>query len=100
MLGTFFVFTTPQYLYYIVPLAVLLASLVTVAILTKNSELVVMKGVRHQPVPLRGADGGGGRCGGDASSSPWNRPSSVPPIAVRGPFVTSSTAGRPKRSTC
>jgi len=43
MLGTFFVFTTPQYLYWIVPLAVLLASLVTVAILTKNSELVVMK---------------------------------------------------------
>jgi LPS export ABC transporter permease LptG/LPS export ABC transporter permease LptF len=43
MLGTFFVFTTPQYLYYIVPLAVLLGSLVTVAILTKNSELVVMK---------------------------------------------------------
>ena len=43
MLGTFFVFTTPQYLYYIVPLSVLLASLVTVAILTKNSELVVMK---------------------------------------------------------
>jgi lipopolysaccharide export system permease protein len=43
MLGMFFVFTTPQYLYYIVPLAVLLASLVTVAILTKNSELVVMK---------------------------------------------------------
>ena len=43
MLGTFFVFTTPQYLYYIVPLAVLLAALVTVAILTKNSELVVMK---------------------------------------------------------
>jgi LPS export ABC transporter permease LptG/LPS export ABC transporter permease LptF len=43
MLGTFFIYTTPQYLYYIVPLAVLLASLVTVAILTKNSELVVMK---------------------------------------------------------
>jgi LPS export ABC transporter permease LptG/LPS export ABC transporter permease LptF len=43
MLGTFFVYTTPQYLYYIVPLSVLLASLVTVAMLTKNSELVVMK---------------------------------------------------------
>ena len=43
MLGTFFVYTTPQYLYYIVPLSVLLASLVTVAILTKNSELIVMK---------------------------------------------------------
>ena len=37
------IFTTPQYLYYIVPLSVLLASLVTVAVLTKNSELIVMK---------------------------------------------------------
>ena len=43
MLATFFYYTTPQYLYYIVPLSVLLAALVTVAILTKNSELVVMK---------------------------------------------------------
>jgi LPS export ABC transporter permease LptF/LPS export ABC transporter permease LptG len=43
MLAEFFVFATPQYLYYIVPLAVLLATLVTVAILTKNSELIVMK---------------------------------------------------------
>jgi LPS export ABC transporter permease LptG/LPS export ABC transporter permease LptF len=43
MLGTFFFYTTPQYLYYIVPLSVLIAALVTVAILTKNSELVVMK---------------------------------------------------------
>jgi LPS export ABC transporter permease LptG/LPS export ABC transporter permease LptF len=43
MLGTFMIFTTPQYLYYIVPLSVLLASLVTIAIFTKNSELIVMK---------------------------------------------------------
>ena len=43
MLGSFLLFTTPQYLYYIIPLSVLLASLVTVAMLTKNSELVVMK---------------------------------------------------------
>lgn len=43
MLGTFFFYMTPQYLYYIVPLSVLLAALVTVAILTKNSELIVMK---------------------------------------------------------
>ena len=43
MLGDFFLFTTPQYLYYIIPLSVLMASLVTVAMLTKNSELVVMK---------------------------------------------------------
>ena len=43
MLGTFLVYQTPQYLYYIIPLSVLLATLVTVAMLTKNSELVVMK---------------------------------------------------------
>jgi LPS export ABC transporter permease LptG/LPS export ABC transporter permease LptF len=43
MLGQYFVYATPQYLYYTVPLSVLLGSLITVAILTKNSELVVMK---------------------------------------------------------
>jgi len=43
MLATFLVYQTPQYLYYIIPLSVLLASLVTIALLTKNSELVVMK---------------------------------------------------------
>lgn len=42
-LGNFFWYSTPQWLYYVLPLSVLLASLVTVAILTKNSELVVMK---------------------------------------------------------
>ena len=43
MLGVFFWFKTPQYVYYIVPLTVLLAALVTIGLLTKNSELVVMK---------------------------------------------------------
>jgi LPS export ABC transporter permease LptG/LPS export ABC transporter permease LptF len=43
MLGAFFWYVTPQYIYYIVPLSVLLAALVTIGILTKNSELVVMK---------------------------------------------------------
>ena len=43
MLAGFLWFITPQYIYYIVPLSVLLAALVTVGILTKNSELVVMK---------------------------------------------------------
>jgi LPS export ABC transporter permease LptG len=43
MLWMFLVYQTPQYLYYIIPLSVLLATLVTVALLTKNSELVVMK---------------------------------------------------------
>ncbi|MGH9254985.1 MAG: LptF/LptG family permease, partial [Vicinamibacterales bacterium] len=43
MMWSYFWFATPQYVYYIVPLSVLLAALVTVGLLTKNSELVVMK---------------------------------------------------------
>ena len=43
MLWTFLFYQTPQYFYYIIPLSVLLATLVTVALLTKNSEIVVMK---------------------------------------------------------
>jgi LPS export ABC transporter permease LptG len=43
MLAAFFWYITPQYIYYIVPLSVLLAALVTIGLLTKNSELVVMK---------------------------------------------------------
>jgi LPS export ABC transporter permease LptF/LPS export ABC transporter permease LptG len=43
MLGAYFWYVTPQYVYYILPLAVLLAVLVTIGLLTKNSELVVMK---------------------------------------------------------
>jgi len=43
MLGAYFWYATPQYVYYILPLAVLLGALVTVGLLTKNSELVVMK---------------------------------------------------------
>jgi LPS export ABC transporter permease LptG len=36
-------YITPQYVYYIVPLSVLIAALVTIGLLTKNSELIVMK---------------------------------------------------------
>jgi LPS export ABC transporter permease LptF/LPS export ABC transporter permease LptG len=43
MLAAYFWYATPQYLYYIIALSVLLATLVTVAVLTKNSELIVMK---------------------------------------------------------
>jgi LPS export ABC transporter permease LptG len=43
MLGRYFVLIGPQYAYYILPLAVLLATLVTIGLLTKSSELVVMK---------------------------------------------------------
>lgn len=43
MLGAYFWYATPQYVYYILPLSILLATLVTIGILTKNSELIVMK---------------------------------------------------------
>ncbi len=36
-------FATPQFVYYIIPMAVLIGGLVTIGALTKNSELVVMK---------------------------------------------------------
>ena len=40
---TFLMYQTPEYVYYVIPLSVLLATLVTIGLLTKNSELVVMK---------------------------------------------------------
>jgi len=43
MLLRFFYYQTPQFLYYIIPIAVLVATLVTIGVMTKNSELVVMK---------------------------------------------------------
>jgi len=43
ILATFLWYSTPHYLYYVIPLSVLLATLVTVAVLTKNSEIVVIK---------------------------------------------------------
>ena len=39
----YFYFQTPQYVYYIIPLAALVATLVTIGVLTKNSELIVMR---------------------------------------------------------
>jgi LPS export ABC transporter permease LptG len=43
MLGSYFWYATPQYVYFVLPISVLLATLVTVGLLTKNSELIVMK---------------------------------------------------------
>ncbi len=43
MLLQYFWFATPQYLYYIIALAVLLAAIVTIGALTKSSELIVMR---------------------------------------------------------
>jgi LPS export ABC transporter permease LptG/LPS export ABC transporter permease LptF len=43
MVLTYLWFASPQFLYYLVPLAVLMGALVTIGALTKNSELIVMK---------------------------------------------------------
>lgn len=42
-LVAYMVFTTPEYIYYVVPMAVLLAALVTIGILTRTSELTIMR---------------------------------------------------------
>ncbi len=43
MIGQFLMWETPQYLQYVIALAVLLSGLVTIGLLTKNSELIVMR---------------------------------------------------------
>jgi LPS export ABC transporter permease LptG/LPS export ABC transporter permease LptF len=43
MMGAYLWYLLPQYVYYVLPMSVLLASLVTIGLLTKNSELIVMK---------------------------------------------------------
>ena len=42
-IAEYFRYSTPQWVYYVLPLSVLLGTLVTIAVLTKNSELIVMK---------------------------------------------------------
>ena len=42
-LGSFLAFITPQSLYFVLPISVLLATLITIGLLTRNSELVIMK---------------------------------------------------------
>jgi LPS export ABC transporter permease LptG len=39
----YFYYQTPQFVFYVAPVAVLVATLVTVAVMTKNSELIVMR---------------------------------------------------------
>jgi LPS export ABC transporter permease LptG/LPS export ABC transporter permease LptF len=43
MLLTYFWYATPQFVYYVVPLSVLLGALITIGLLTRTSELTVMK---------------------------------------------------------
>jgi LPS export ABC transporter permease LptG len=42
-LASFMWFSTPQYIYYVLPLSALVATLVTIGLLTKSSELIVMR---------------------------------------------------------
>jgi LPS export ABC transporter permease LptG len=42
-MARFFFFKTPEFVYYIIPLSVLIATLVTIGALTRNSELIVMR---------------------------------------------------------
>jgi LPS export ABC transporter permease LptG/LPS export ABC transporter permease LptF len=43
MLLRYFYFQTPQFVYYVIPMAVLVSALVTVGVLAKNNELMVMR---------------------------------------------------------
>ena len=43
MMAEFFYYKTPEFVFFIIPLTVLIAVMVTIGILTKNSELVVMQ---------------------------------------------------------
>ena len=54
----FLAWSTPQFLAYVIAIAVLLSALVTIGLLTKNSELIVMRAcgisLYRTAVPLRG----------------------------------------------
>lgn len=39
----YFMFATPQFVYYVIPMSVLVATLVTVGVMTKNSELLILR---------------------------------------------------------
>lgn len=43
MMGQFFYYQTPEFVFLIIPLTVLISAMVTIGVLTKNSELVVMQ---------------------------------------------------------
>ena len=43
MLWRYFYFRTPQFVFYVIPMSVLVSTLVTIGLFTKNSELLVMR---------------------------------------------------------
>ena len=42
-LGEYFYYATPQFMYFVLPISALVATLITIGVLTKSSELTVMK---------------------------------------------------------
>src|ERR1019366_7190475 len=43
MLLAYFYYRTPEYISYVLPMSALVATLVTIGVMTKNSELIVMR---------------------------------------------------------
>ena len=78
MLVDYFWYVTPQYVYYVIPLAVLLATLITIAVLTRNSELIVMKACGVSLYRMAAADVRLRHCSRPARSTCWTGPSSGP----------------------
>ena len=60
MLGEFFYYKTPEFVFFIIPLTVLIGVMVTIGILTKNSELVVMQACGISLYRVARADGAAG----------------------------------------
>jgi lipopolysaccharide export LptBFGC system permease protein LptF len=65
LIARYFAFQTPQFVYFVVPMAVLIATLVTFGLMTRNSELLVMRACGISlyrtavPLMLLGAIAGG-----------------------------------------
>ncbi len=100
LLLEFLLWATPQFLYYIIALAVLMAAVVTIGALTKTSELIVMRAcgisLYRTALPLLvSALAGLARCSSVSRSSCSVRPTARPPSSS-----TSSAAGRRRPSTC
>ena len=77
MLFAYLWWATPQFLYYIIAIAVLLAALVTIGALTKSSELIVMRAcgisLYRTAVPLLVAARAPRRCSSPSRSGCWRR---------------------------
>ena len=87
----YFWFESPQYVYYVLPIAVLLATLVTVGLLMKNSELIVMRACGISlyrtvlPILVCGFIGGAALLGlQETILGPWHRRAEALRHVIRG----------------